>query len=267
MDKNPVGGLLVAIAVLSSTASLPGCGKDEATGKFGDATLAAYDTSLAAYWKLDETTGSTWADSIASTSLTSMAANSSTSITSATGISGSAASLTRASFHYGTNASVASTVAPASSMVVSAWIYSGAFPTTSNVGDDFFVIRGLNSGGTQVFSLYVTSAGVKFQLAASVSAAVGAIPSNSAWHHVVGIAAGSSVDLYVDGVKGTSLSGAVSFSNVVSSIQIGGKNNGYNFNGRLDEIALWKDVTFADSSAQQAFVTALYNGGAGKFIQ
>lgn len=90
-----------------------------------------------------------------------------------------------------------------------------------------------------------------------------------AWHHLVGMATGGFLRLFIDGTQqGT----PVSYDNTVklytTDFHLGRYGGGTPFfvDGALDEIAFWKDIVFPGTTEREAFVTALYNGGSGRFF-
>ena len=86
------------------------------------------------------------------------------------------------------------------------------------------------------------------------------------FHNCLGIADGSNMVLYLDGVNVASMAydGTIYDSTepfVVSSLN----DIQYTCDHYIDELAVWKDLTFATDKERADFATALYNGGDGMF--
>ena len=76
----------------------------------------------------------------------------------------------------------------------------------------------------------------------SVFISAGSIPAAGVWHHIVGVHDGTNGEarLYVDGALATSTPTAFTdaFSSATAGIELGLINNGFHFEGELDEVAI-----------------------------
>lgn len=74
------------------------------------------------------------------------------------------------------------------------------------------------------------------------------------WYHIVGVATGTNLQLYVNGsLVGTSGANSNSLNQVIN---IGGRTaTGYYFDGRVDEVGIWNEAFDATT------ISALYNAG------
>ena len=81
--------------------------------------------------------------------------------------------------------------------------------------------------------------------------------SAGTWYHIVGTFDGSNVKVYLNGVleDTTAASGSLDQSTDIVSIAKGLNNNAYNFNGKIDETAIW------NTALTQAQINQVYNNG------
>lgn len=141
-----------------------------------------------------------------------------------------------------------------SNMTVSFWARSNVPPTI------FDGPMGKTEGDswTQGWGFFFQSATeIRFFVegyATNVAAKTSIAPTN--WTHYVGTWDGSTVQVYVNGVAGTSdsYSGSITATNQFNIGRVGGTNN-YNLNGQID------DVRFYNRALSASEVTALYNLG------
>jgi len=84
-----------------------------------------------------------------------------------------------------------------------------------------------------------------------------AIMNTGTWYHVVGTYDGDTIRCYVNGVEGSSTPYANGITDSAASLAIGRDGAGREFDGLIDEVAVWNDVL--DPSA----IAALYNSGNG----
>jgi len=102
----------------------------------------------------------------------------------------------------------------------------------------------------------------------AVSTVNSANQSTGSFIHYVGIADNNQLFLYVDNVE-IGPASIVGFDNLppthvtLSGNEVGGSP----FEGAIDEVAVWTGISFADDAERQAFVNALFNGGAGRFYK
>jgi len=138
-------------------------------------------------------------------------------------------------------------------MTISAWIN----PTVA-VTNKFLVAKRWSTNSYQI----ATAGSINPQCSVWIgttryNASGSTVLSAGTWYHIVGTFDGSNVKVYVDGVlEGTTAaSGSLDQTADIVSIAKGVNNNTYNFNGKIDEVAIW------DSALTAAQVTQVYNNG------
>lgn len=153
---------------------------------------------------------------------------------------------------------------------VSLWFY-----LTSTDNDAFCMIHN-NNGGTQNRGYFLFTGGVGGGVAARVYNSSGSyvetdsasytpswtVPSVNTWYNYVFVADGTNITIYVNNTLRSQSAFAYSIDYGSDSVLIiGGRDsaNGWTFNGRLDEIAIWNRALTTDE------ITEIYNSGAGKF--
>jgi Concanavalin A-like lectin/glucanases superfamily len=218
----------------------------------------ALTDNLVAYWALDESSGSR-ADSVGSNTLTD-----NNTVTGASGVIGTAAQFTRANSEYLSRASNSDLETGDVDFTLQAWVYLDSKPS----GSQMRVIDKYQSGSKEYTLLYYQS-GDRFEWAVSAdgsadSAFVDAnnfgAPTTGTWYllHAWHDSVNNQIGLAVN--AGTPDTASYSGGIVVqaSAFEIGRNvSSGFYWDGRLDEVGLWKRVL---SSAERA---QLYNGGAG----
>ena len=105
---------------------------------------------------------------------------------------------------------------------------------------------------------------------AASAIATGDTPATSTWIHYTFIADSTAGNIY-SYKNGTEFGTPVSYNGTIkdnaNTLYIGQNSIGGDyFAGGIDEVEFWKNPTFANDTAREAFVTALYNSGTGKFI-
>jgi len=72
----------------------------------------------------------------------------------------------------------------------------------------------------------------------------------------------SGLDIYLDGVKASSIKSGTypGMANTSSVLRIGNSFSNEFFNGKIDEVGIWKNRKLTDAD-----VSELYSGGVGKF--
>jgi len=81
----------------------------------------------------------------------------------------------------------------------------------------------------------------------STNRASATFTADGQWHHVVGTYDGSNVRIWVDGVEGTPDSYSGSITNANNSLEIGrGADNFYNFKGALDDVRIYNRALSAE---------------------
>ena len=83
---------------------------------------------------------------------------------------------------------------------------------------------------------------------------------DSTWHHVAFTWDAGTLELYVDGVKDTSVTktadnAVTSIRTTTAALTIGNGTNNFYFDGNIDEVAVW-NTTLTDAQ-----ITAIYNSG------
>ena len=98
---------------------------------------------------------------------------------------------------------------------------------------------------------------------------VGTGISKGSWHHIVVIADGSNLLLYIDSIKSSS----VSYNGTIDTISADSKfivsscnyDNDVRSDHYSDEVGFWKDITFSSDWERDSFVQGLWNEGRGRF--
>jgi len=85
------------------------------------------------------------------------------------------------------------------------------------------------------------------------------VNQTSAWTHLLFVRTGATCNLYVNGVNydGAKTNANSAFENNFRVIGAGGDGTTFNFNGFMDEVAVFYNIALSASDA-----TAIYNGGA-----
>ena len=85
------------------------------------------------------------------------------------------------------------------------------------------------------------------------------VNQTSAWTHLLFVSTGATCNLYVNGVNydGAKTNANSAFENNFRVIGAGGDGTTFNFNGFMDEVAVFYNIALSASDA-----TAIYNGGA-----
>ena len=210
---------------------------------------AGLNTDLISYWKLDETSGSTAFDSIGNYNGT----NSGATINQAGKI--------ETSYNFSSDRIVLPNVTlleDTTGITISTWLYPDSFPTASEGKNVFF-----NLGGTDLVIATRGDAGNVGKIAVyeptqSYHFTTGTI-SLSTWTHVLVTANSSILQIYFDGTLAhSSALNSWTINNPTADNQIGDERNiGRFYDGKLDEIGMWKRVLTTTE------ITQLYNGGDG----
>lgn len=89
------------------------------------------------------------------------------------------------------------------------------------------------------------------------------------YHNVVAMACDGFLRIFVNGVESAP---AVAYDNTFKVIdapfyvgRFGSGATPHYYDGGEDEMAFWRNISFADAAARNAFVAGLWNGGAGRF--
>jgi hypothetical protein len=216
-------------------------------------------TDLAAYWKLDETSGNRADSSGNGTILTDT-----NTVLYAAGKQGNAADfeednnerLTAAS-----NSSIA--LSNDQALTIACWVYR-----ESDSGFDIGIVaKNANSDHTDEYVLSDYSAGsgkYRFKVGNGTSSTTvdsTTAPTNGAWHLVIAWHDPTADKLYISVNNETPAQATWTGGTYVgtSQLTIGGMtfNAGINYDGLIDEVGIWKRVLTADER------TTLYNSGSG----
>lgn len=241
-------------------AGLASCSANGPSLTFGHASIDAYKSGLAAYYRMSEISG-TRADATTTNDLSD-----GNSVGVATGKTGNGADFEDTSSHYLTRGNT-NTLKPTSSFAISAWIKLESVPTTTA-----YVFRSVLSGNTAVGFYLTASTGIVGLVRQSDAQSKGASLSTysfstATWYHIALVGTGSLLRVYVN----ASLQASAGYSDIVASdsgfyIGAGGTSTGH-FDGIIDEFGFWTDAGIGSTAAADAFVTALYNSGTGRFPQ
>ena len=120
------------------------------------------------------------------------------------------------------------------------------------------------SNGSNGFSLQMRGAGNNFAFNlndGSWSSALFNVPliDNDEWYHVVGTFNGSTINIYVNGVAGTSGSSGTPVS-TSASLFIARETGGNYFNGKIDEVAIW-NTALGETAIQEIYNATANNTG------
>jgi len=139
---------------------------------------------------------------------------------------------------------------------ISAWVKWAASPTNDET------IIGRDDAINRCFTLYHSTATTfRFFVFVGGSAKIkdtSFTPTPGTWYHIVAVADGDYVRIYIDGSdvgSPTAYSGNIDKDN--AELRIGGDETHGNFNGTIDEVAIW------DRGLTSTEVSDLYNSGSG----
>jgi len=221
------------------------------------APLSTLLDGLVSYWALDETSG-TRVDAVGENDLTD---NNTTGYD--TGVNGNAANLVVANNEYLSNNAAAGIEAGPTGITFSAW-----FKTNDASQDYNFLVSASDAWDTSSAGLlYQRSNKILFQLTGGTTPVNAEVAQASTdWRLVIGWwDAGDGYPYIVldggDPVKGTYA--AVGATSAATKLRIGAQygleDPFFNWNGLIDEVAIWSRVLTEDERAE------LYNSGSGKF--
>jgi RHS repeat-associated protein len=135
----------------------------------------------------------------------------------------------------------------ATSLTASAWVYS------SNLSQNSMLIEEETVNANWELFLETSGTGVKLRGASSTATVVANVPSNSAWHYVVGTISGTTGKVYVDGTLAASGTVTAIPSSSTNQLNIGRYTSGYYFNGSMD------DARVSNASRSADWIAAEYN--------
>ena len=209
---------------------------------------------LVGHWKLDETSGTTAADSSGNGNDGTM--NSGLDATSDSG-KGAVGNALRFLSNYGAiSIPDDATLNPSNQITVSSWI------KTTNASTSRMLYK-WDGGSNNDYILWKTGAGIpRFEIntsGGSVILSATAVDINDGiWHHITGTYDGSTVSIYVDGVFNNSIAHSGTLNDGTRPIVVGAENTTgatFSVNGQLDDVRIY------DRAITDAEVTALYNMG------
>lgn len=214
---------------------------------------ASLRTSLVAYWKLNEVSG-TRADSVGANTLAD-----NNTVTSATGVVGSAASFASAnseSLSIDDNAALSLADGPDASIAF--WL------KLTTVATARLVSKWDNTAGDLEYSVLVVTDKVRFAVSGDGTAAPsvewGSTLSAATWYHVCAWhdSVADIIAISVNNGTPVTLAHTAGIFNSTSVFTLGAlSGGGQHLNGALDELGIWKKVL---TPAER---DALYNSGAG----
>jgi len=139
---------------------------------------------------------------------------------------------------------------PANFISIAAWVKTNnstqRYVTTNG---QYYLAIGVNAGDGK-FSLY-TGLGPGWVYSNSVI-------SDGKWHHIVATYDGSHMSLFLDGVADNTPVAATGAMAAGSTLYIGARSGSWEWNGNLDEVAIWNRALHADEIKQ------LYRRGANR---
>ena len=220
--------------------------------------VAACPQELISYWKLDETSGSTYADYVGTNNATSSNLPTSTTgrVNGAQLFNGTSNSITApriAAYDFAVN----------TSFTFEAWV---KHPTGSISNEEIIMERKPSSGALAINLKFDSSPYAKFSVRNNNYAEIFWVQGTTSlldnnWHHVVGVrdASTNQLKIYVNGVleNTTSASYTSGFTSVNEGISIGRRSSTNNkfFNGSIDEVAVY------NSALDAATILQHYNNG------
>jgi fibronectin type 3 domain-containing protein len=188
-------------------------------------------TGMVANWHLDETTGTTTADS-------SPFGNTGTLVNNPTWVTPGRIGASDLSFVDTSSQSI--TVNNAASLNMTAGITIGAWINPVDWAGNRRILQKGNSDNQ--YRLLVEGGALKFHLN-GVNSVTGTLPSSNVWTYVAGTWDGSTMKLYTNGVLQASLAAGGSIATTADPLAIAKKNTGTAtgdyFSGQLDEIRLY----------------------------
>ncbi len=218
-------------------------GPDGASLEVGsNLTLSPFVRGLVGYWKFDEGSGTSAADSSGN-------GNAGTLTNGPTWTSGKVGGAL--SFD-GADDFVVMSGSPSlfnlQNLSIDAWVYSSNFSQYGHIFEDGTV--------NSQYSFFFEGSSIVFRTnAGSFHSSYVGVPANSAWHHMVATYDGSTKKIFLDGalVLSDAYSSALTTGGASQYIGVYGGGGGYFFNGKIDNVRVY------NRALSTAEVTALYN--------
>lgn len=224
------------------------------------------DSKLVAYWDMEETTGRRF-DSVGSNDLID-----NETIDAVSGKEGNASLFSESAGRRGpgpTGRAAASLMAPDSidlsatnKVAISMWVkqhYNSGSGGSSEgkLSSYHFTFNGSSSQHFRV-SWLIRQSDLTYSSMGNHEV------TEDVFHHIFGVADGSNIHLYIDGVlkESKSYDGTISESSCPFLLH----GNWSNFDVTMDEVAVWKEPTLSNERACAAMARSLYNNGSGKFL-
>lgn len=208
---------------------------------YSDAILA--ETGLVSYWKLDETSGTSAADSKGSNGGTYTNGPTLNQAKGGIGMAGTAVAFAKASSQY-VNVPDAASLRGLSGLTIECWVKFASMPAT----DDLFTLAGKvgcyylvfrDEGGTKKFQLSgnATDTAVKVNWS----------PSTGVWYHVALTwqSGTNNTKVYVNGVEVGSGTQNTAMPSATNALTIGQFNGTFFLDGVLDNVALYNTALSA----------------------
>lgn len=221
-------------------------------------SLSPLSDSLAAYWNMDEVSGSRF-DSLGENHLTDH-----NTVGQATGKIVQAALFASSSSEYLSLADNASLSTGDIDFTLSAWVY-----LNSKSANMFIVSKGPDATTGREYTLFYNQSIDRLRFivvngsnSAAVDANVFGSPSASTWYHILAWhdSVANTINISANGGSANSASYAFGAADTAGAFRIGGNSAvtpAAFWNGRIDEVGFWKRILTTEERAQ------VYNKGAG----
>ena len=141
-----------------------------------------------------------------------------------------------------------------SAFSTSAWINYSGTPSTSG----YMFLSGGSAGSNRFFIQLASSSKIRYIIGGTTKDTVITSINSGDWHNIVTVHNGTSLDIYLDGVKqtGSPFTVPVPNTNIGQQFKIGSYFTGaFNWNGKLSNTAIW-NTALTDSQVQ-----TIYNNG------
>ena len=213
-----------------------------------NSTISPYNTTLKAYWALEDLTDSKGSNDLTNNNTATFTSGKRNNAFTGDGVN-QYLSITDTS-----------DLSPTTDMGLSAWIYLDSLSATQGVysKDNSFYLYRLNSASDILAGVYQSNGTSKDITGSGIT--------TGSWHHIVHIADSTAGKCYFY-LNDTEI-GNIAYDGTIRDSSDSftlGRNLIRYWTGQIDEFAFWKNPTFANDTAREAFVTALYNSATGSF--